>query len=158
MWLLLTFAALAPRGYIPLLCVLLFLVFAHLLVDALGIIPMSALTNVFQTLLPQLRLLWVSGLFFCDAVALAYANIKGLTMTLKTVHLAGMLQPCDDGSMRDVLNRIGFQPAGRRAVSTVASRMAACVQPAKRVAPTILPEGLGPVAHLAVALQTQHPF
>ena len=56
------------------------------------------------------------------------------------------------------LESIGFKPSGRRATSTVASRMAACIQPTKRLAPTLLPEGLGPEAHLVVALCTQHPF
>ena len=60
--------------------------------------------------------------------------------------------------MLSCFEQIGFKPSGGRAVSTVSSRVASCVQPCKRLAPTILPEGLGPATHLSVALQTPHPF
>ena len=60
--------------------------------------------------------------------------------------------------MMTCLENIGSKPSGGRAISTVASRVASCVQPTKRLAPTLLPGGLGPQTHLAVALQTQHPF
>ena len=93
-----------------------------------------------------------------DAIAKCVDGIKGIVVDPKCAHLAGFNAPMGGDSMLSCLERIGFKPSGGRAVSTVSSRVASCVQPSKRLAPTILPEGLGPVAHLAVALQTQHPF
>ena len=93
-----------------------------------------------------------------DALAKCVDGIKGTLVTPKCAHLAGFAAPMVGDSMLSCLEHIGFKPSGGRAVSTVASRVASCVQPTKRLAPTIIPEGLGPHAHLAVALQTQHPF
>ena len=93
-----------------------------------------------------------------DAMAECFDGIRGTSVAPKCVHLAGFMAPAADDSMLVCLEQIGFKPSGGRAISTVASRVAACIQPTRRLAPTILPEGLGTEAHLAVALQTQHPF
>ena len=85
-------------------------------------------------------------------------DLNGTTVTPKFAHLAGVGAPLSGDSMLTCLQNSGFRPSGGRALSTVSSRVAACVQPTKRLAPTILPEGLGPASHLAVALQTEHPF
>ena len=93
-----------------------------------------------------------------DAIAACVDDLKGTTVTPKCTHLAGFGAPLSGDSMLSCLQSSGFRPSGGRALSTVSSRVAACVQPSKRLAPTILPEGLGPASHLAVALQTEHPF
>ena len=93
-----------------------------------------------------------------DSVAKCVDGIMGVIIEPKCTHLAGFSAPMGGKSMVACLESIGSKPSGGRAVSTVASRVASCVQPCKRLAPTILPEGLGPAAHLSVALQTPHPF
>ena len=93
-----------------------------------------------------------------DAIATSVDGIKGTVVSPKCAHLAGFNAPLGGESMLTCLENIGFKPSGGRALSTVSSRVASCVQPTKRLAPTILPEGLGPTAHLAVALQTKHLF
>ena len=91
-------------------------------------------------------------------IAEVYGPLKDFKTLKDTSHLAGLMQSGADGSFGTVLTDSGFQPASRRAVSTVANRIASCVQPSKRVAPMLVPEGLGPTAHLSVALSLQHPF
>ena len=93
-----------------------------------------------------------------DAIAVCVDDLKGTTITPKCAHLAGFGAPLSGDSMLTCLQNSGFRPSGGRALSTVSSRVAACVQPTKRLAPTILLEGLGPASHLAVTLQTEHPF
>ena len=73
-------------------------------------------------------------------------------------HLAGLLDGSPDSSIRSILDKCGFIPSGKRATSTIADKIVSCVQPAKRVAPMLIPEGLGPTAHLNVAFSVQHPF
>ena len=93
-----------------------------------------------------------------DSIAKCVDGIMGVIINPKCAHLAGCSAPMNGNSMMSCLENMGFKPSGGRAVSTVASRVASCVQPCKRLAPTILPEGLGPATHLSVALQTPHPF
>jgi hypothetical protein len=93
-----------------------------------------------------------------DSIAKCVDGIRSVIINPKCVHLAGFSTPADGTSMVACLEHIGFKPSGGRAVSTVASRVASCVQPCKRLAPTILPEGLGPATHLSVALQNRIRF
>ena len=53
---------------------------------------------------------------------------------------------------------MSFEPSGRSSVFVSAARVESGVQSAGRSLPTILPEFLGPEAHLACAMQLQHPF
>ena len=50
-------------------------------------------------------------------------------------HLAGMMDSGTNASFEALLTNSGFSPAGGRAASIVSNRIAACVQPSKRVAP-----------------------
>jgi hypothetical protein len=93
-----------------------------------------------------------------DAVSGLFAPLFGMDAKSKAAHLAGWTAASSEGSVLSTLDAIGFRPSGRRARSTVAATVSACRQPAKRLAPTLIPEGIGPVAHLSVALSTQHPF
>jgi hypothetical protein len=95
-----------------------------------------------------------------DAVAKCVDGILGTVVTPKCAHLAGFGALGGGGSMLSCLEQIGFKPSGGRAVSTVSSRVASCVQPCKRLAPTILPEGLGPATpeletHVEHAISSQ---
>ena len=91
-------------------------------------------------------------------VAQSFGGVRGCTPAGRTKHLAGMMVESPAVSIGAVLESVGFEPAAKRARTTVGSRVAACIQPSRQVAPTIIPEGLGPAAHLEVALSTQHPF
>ena len=65
----------------------------------------------------------------------------------------------DNGSsVIALLESAGFVPSAARTKSASADHVSACVQPYRRVAPVLVPEGHGPSTHLAVALSLQHPF
>jgi hypothetical protein len=72
-------------------------------------------------------------------------------------HLAGLFGE-DGASIMVLLDDSGFVPSAGRTNATSADHISACVQPSRRVAPMLIPEGLGPSTHLAVALGLQHPF
>jgi len=91
-------------------------------------------------------------------IAKTFSPLLQKVETKNMTHLAGLLDGRSDVSVQASLEKIGFIPAGKRSISTVSDRIASCVQPSRRVAPTIIPEGLGPVTHLASALAMQHPF
>ena len=73
-------------------------------------------------------------------------------------HVAGFGWGNDDRSIEQILSDMSFNPSGNTSVFTSAVRIAAGMQSSSRSVPTILPEFLGPEAHLACALQLQHPF
>ena len=60
--------------------------------------------------------------------------------------------------LADQLEAQGFVPRSRRIANVIAQRVAAGVQPVKRALPMLLPEGLGPEAHLELVLQLAHLF
>ena len=91
-------------------------------------------------------------------IARIYEPLLSLHVSRNVSHLAGILDGRTNAPILSTLEKIGFVPCGKRAVRTVADKISTCVQPTRRVAPTIIPEGLGPVAHLKVALSIQHPF
>ena len=95
---------------------------------------------------------------FAVCFAGLFNDLVGVTVLPKCAHIAGLAHPVVDASIRECLTSINYSPSGGRAVETVSNRIAACIQPTKRLAPTLLPEGLGPEAHLKVALEMQHPF
>lgn len=72
-------------------------------------------------------------------------------------HLSGFGFHASDISLDTLLSEMSFEPSGRCIVFVFAARVAAGVQSAGRSLPTILPEFLGPDAHLACAKQIQHP-
>ena len=86
-----------------------------------------------------------------DWLALACDGVKDQMPSKSAAHLAGFLDP-STSSMVDVLGDMDFVPSAKRARSSVGNKVSACVQPARRVSPTIMPEGLSPEAHLGVAL------
>ena len=94
----------------------------------------------------------------CRALAECYVPLRALKDLKNVKHLAGFLVPDSDCSIAAALDQIGFVPASKKATSTVGDRVSSCMQPSRRVAPTLIPEGLGPAAHLSVALTIQHPF
>ena len=91
-------------------------------------------------------------------IAQGFSGLFGTSPSKDVKHLAGLSGGHSDCSFHSILDRIGFKPSGKRATSAISARVAACVQPARRVAPMLIPEGLGPAAHLSVALAAQHPF
>jgi len=95
----------------------------------------------------------------CDRLAALYSPLKTFTAGKDVRHLAGLLgDNSEASSVEALLNSAGFIASGGRANTTSADHVSACVQPSKRVAPMLVPEGLGPSTHLAVALSMQHPF
>ena len=91
-------------------------------------------------------------------VASAFAGLRGCHPVAPSKHLAGLIDGAPNASFSELLDAVGFVPAGKRARSTVGTCVASCIQPSRRIAPTIIPEGIGPEAHLSVALSLQHPF
>ena len=73
-------------------------------------------------------------------------------------HLSGFGFHASDMSLDTLLSVMSFEPSGRCSVFVSAARVASGVQSVGRSLPTILPEFLGPDAHLACARQLQHPF
>ena len=93
-----------------------------------------------------------------DRIAQCFSSFVGCAPAGQTQHLAGLVGCSEASSMTQMLDEISFVPSAKRARGTVGTRVAACIQPCKRVAPMLLPEGLGPVTHLETALALQHPF
>ena len=73
-------------------------------------------------------------------------------------HVAGFGFGNEDCSIDSLLSEMAFNPSGKTTVFTSAVRVAAGIQSLSRSLPTILPEFLGPEAHLACARKLQHPF
>ena len=73
-------------------------------------------------------------------------------------HLAGFVVTPGSWSMETVLDSMGFQQPKSKFNFVAAMRTCAGVQPAGRSMPTLLPEGIGPESHLAIALRATHPM
>lgn len=88
----------------------------------------------------------------------SFNELLGFTSVGNTKHLAGIL--CDNSkqSLADVLDDANFVVPSKRSRTTASNKVSSCVQPSRRVAPTLLLEGLGSAVHLEVALSLQHPF
>jgi hypothetical protein len=87
-----------------------------------------------------------------------YSPLKTFTAGKNVKHLAGLFGGDQNVTVMALLDSAGFVASGGRANATSADHVSACIQPSRRVAPMLVPEGLGPSTHLAVALSLQHPF
>ena len=79
-----------------------------------------------------------------DAIVVAFDGLAGTAPLPKCTHIAGIITSSSEASMLECLRTTNFSPSGHRAIAIVANRVAACIQPTRRLAPTLLPEGLGP--------------
>jgi hypothetical protein len=95
---------------------------------------------------------------FTNRISELYSPLKTFVVGKSVKHLAGLLGDDNGASVMQLLDSAGFVASAGRSNATSADHISACVQPTRRVAPMLVPEGLGPSAHLAVALSLQHPF
>ena len=77
---------------------------------------------------------------------------------LPPLHFAGFAPARPELTVEELLDDMRYsQPQGRES-STTALRVGAGLQPAGRAMPQLLPDGLGPLDHIRVALATVHPL
>ena len=76
----------------------------------------------------------------------------------RLTHLAGWAHLGGDSPLVETVGAMGFQPGGGRDLEVIAKRVSTGIQPTRRALPTLLPEGLGELAHLELALKVPHPY
>ena len=72
--------------------------------------------------------------------------------------LSGFAAERKDWTVDNFLEHKQLQPSKKRSVSITSMRVCAGVQPPGRAVPCLMPEGMGPESHLAIALQLVHPM
>ena len=78
--------------------------------------------------------------------------------TLPPLHCAGFASVLPELTVEELLDDMKYcQPQGREP-STTALRVGAGLQPSGRAMPQLLPDGLGPLDHIKVALANVHPL
>ena len=73
-------------------------------------------------------------------------------------HLSGLMTFSTDSTLTSLLESKEFSPSRHRTVPVISQRVSAALQPTKRALPSLLPEGLGPICHLELALKLVHPY
>ena len=96
---------------------------------------------------------------FAEAWAKALVGVKPMGDFIPAPsHLAGFAMAPSSLSMEQVLNEMSFVQPRQREIVLTAIHVSSGIQVSGRALPTLLPEGLGPTAHLEIALQVTHPL
>ena len=95
---------------------------------------------------------------FAKAMATQWDVLKDGAPIKKTTHIAGWAHGDVSSSLEQIIEDSDFCPSGGRDAAVIAKRVAAGQQPSRRALPTLLPEGLGPEAHLQLSQSIIHPF
>ena len=82
----------------------------------------------------------------------------GADLHSDSAYRSSLITECENSTVSAALARAAFKLSGRRSPVTVGAQVASGRQPRGRALPQLVPDLLGPEAHLSVALAVQHPL